>query len=130
MKSLLTVTALFEGATGLALALLPSIIVSLLLGTTITEPAAILICRLTGTALFTIAIICWLSRSDAQSTFMVKAMLVYNITSITILVYAALVEKIYGPGLWPAVLFHLVLLIWCLYSLRKPVQKSSPQGSI
>jgi hypothetical protein len=130
MKSLLKITALFEGATGLALLLIPSLLVSILLGTSITEVSAILICRLTGAALITIAIACWLSKSDFQSTVMAKAMVGYNIFSITILVYAALVEKIYGPGLWPAVLLHLVLLIWCLSSLRKPVQKSSVEGTI
>ena len=130
MKSLLKITALFEGATGLALVLVPSLFVSILLGNSITEASAILICRLTGAALITIAIACWLSRSDFQSTVMVKAMVGYNIFSITILVYAVLVEKIYGPGLWPAVLIHIVLLIWCVLSLRKPVQENSVQGTI
>ena len=130
MKSLLKITALFEGATGLALIFIPSMLVSILLGTSLTEPGAILICRVTGIALITIAIACWLSRSDIQSAVMMKAMVVYNVFSIIILVYASLVEKMYGPGLWPAVLVHLVLLIWCLSSLRKPMQKSSIQGTI
>ena len=119
MKSLLTITALLEGFTGLALAVLPSLFVSLLLGTPLTDPGAILICRLTGGALITIAIACWLSRSDTQSSVMVKVMLVYNIFSTTLLVYAGLVERIYGLGLWPAVLLHAILFIWCLSCLRK-----------
>ncbi len=119
MKSLLIVTALIEGLTGLAIAISPSYIASILLGTSLTDPSAILIARLAGSALITIAIACWLSGSDSHSSIMVKAMIVYNIFSITLLVYAVLFEKISGPGLWPAVLLHLGLLIWCLSSLWK-----------
>jgi len=119
MKSLLTITALIEGVTGLALAIMPSFVVSILLGTLLTDISAILIARLAGVALITIAIACWLSRSNTQSAVIVKAMLAYNVFSIVLLVYAVLVEQISGPGLWPAVLLHFGLLVWCLSSLRQ-----------
>jgi hypothetical protein len=121
LKSLLTITALIEGATGLALAIVPSLIISILLGTSLTEPGAILIGRLAGAALITIAIACWLLRNDTRSSVMVKVMLVYNIFSTALLVYAALVERISGPGLWPAVLLHIGLLVWCVSSLRNHI---------
>jgi hypothetical protein len=121
MKSLLTITSLLEGLTGLALAILPSFFVSLLLGTSLTDPSAILIARLAGAALITIALACWLSRSETQSPVMVKVMIAYNIFSISLLLYAALFESISGPGLWPAVLLHLGLLVWCLSYLWKRV---------
>src|SRR6185295_1485855 len=114
MKLLLTATAILEGATGLGLVIIPSLLISILLGTSLTDPSAIIICRLTGGALITISIACWFSKRDVQSSIMVKAMVGYNFFSIILLVYAALVEKIYGPGLWPVVLLHLALLIWCL----------------
>ena len=82
MKSLLTITALIEGVTGLALAIMPSFVVSILLGTLLTDISAILIARLAGVALITIAIACWLSRSNTQSAVIVKAILAYNIFSI------------------------------------------------
>ena len=119
MKSLLTITALIEGVTGLALAIMPSFVVSILLGTSLTDISAILIARLAGVALITIAIACWLSRSNTQSAVIVKAMLAYNVFSIVLLVYAVLVEQISGPGLWPAVLLHFGLLVWCLSLLRQ-----------
>jgi len=122
MKSILTITALIEGATGLALAIMPSFVVSILLETSLTDMSAILIARLAGVALITIATACWLSRSNTQSAVMVKAMLVYNGFSIILLVYAVSVEQISGPGLWPAVLLHFGLLVWCLLSLRQRVQ--------
>ena len=121
MKSLLTVTALFEGITGLALAIAPSLLVPILLGASLTDAIATLTGRLAGAALLTIAIACWLSRSGTQSSVMVKAMLGYNVFSIILLVYAALVESISGPALWPAVLLHVGLLFWCIVSLRKRV---------
>jgi hypothetical protein len=123
MKSLLTTTALFEAVTGLGLAIAPSFIVSQLLGTSLTDPSAVLIGRLAGAALITIAIACWLSRNDSQTSIMVKAMLSYNVFALTLLVYAAIVERISGPALWPAVLLHFGLLFWCFASLRKTGQK-------
>jgi hypothetical protein len=123
MKSLLTITGLIEGVTGFALAIVPSLLVSILLGTSLTDPGAILIGRLAGAALITIAIACLLSRNDTQSSVMTKAMLEYNIFSIILLVYAVLVERISGPGLWPAVLIHFGLLVWCASSLWKRVQE-------
>jgi hypothetical protein len=53
MKSILTITALIEGVTGLALATMPSFVVSILLGTSLTDISAILIGRLAGVALIT-----------------------------------------------------------------------------
>jgi hypothetical protein len=121
MKSLLTVTALVEGSFGLALAIVPSLVVPILLRTSLTDSGAILIGRLAGVALITIAIACWLLRNDTRSDVMVKVMLVYNIFSTALLVYAALLERISGPGLWPAVLLHVGLLVWCLSSLRNSI---------
>ena len=121
MKSILTITALIEGVTGLALAIMPSLVVTILLGTSLTDVGAILIARLAGAALITIAIACWLSRSNTQSAVIVKAMLGYNLFSIILLAYAVLAEGISGPGLWPAVLLHVGLLIWCLLSLTRRV---------
>jgi hypothetical protein len=105
----------------LALAIVPSLIISILLGTSLTEPGAILIGRLAGAALITIAIACWLLRNDTRSYVMIKVMVAYNIFSTALLVYAALVERISGPGLWPAVLLHIGLLVWCVSSLRNHI---------
>ena len=123
MKLLLTITALLEGITGLILAVTPSLLVSILLGTALTDPGAIVIGRLAGAALITIAVACWLSRKDTQSSVMVKAMLGYNIFSLTLMVYAVLVARIAGPGLWPAIIIHFGLLVWCFSALRKHVQE-------
>lgn len=123
MKSLLTITALLEGATGLALAVVPAMVISILLGVSLTDPTLILISRIAGGTLVVIAIACWLSRNGTHSSVMVKLMLGYNTFSIALLIYVAVVKKLNGPGLWPAVLLHLVLLIWCLSSLQKNLKR-------
>ena len=117
MKSLLTITGLVEGITGLLLAIMPSFVASLLLGSSLTDPIAVLISRLAGPALITIAIACLLSKNEIHLSIMTKVMLGYNILSTIILLYAVLIERIAGPGLWPAVIVHLGLLIWCAREL-------------
>jgi hypothetical protein len=119
MKSLLTFTALVEGATGLALLIIPAVVVSLLLGVSLTEPGGILLGRMGGAALISLAIGCWLSKNDSKiSIVVIKAMVVYNTLAALLLAYAGLIEHFSGIGLWPALLLHAVLSIWCLQSLR------------
>jgi hypothetical protein len=49
----------------------------------------------------------------------VQAMLCYNVTIAALLIYEALVEKFSGIGLWPVVILHLGLSVWCAQSLQK-----------
>src|SRR5882672_11518402 len=63
-KSLFIVTAVLEAGTGLALAIAPAIPVSLLLGASIDEPAALVIARVTGVALLALTLACWSARDD------------------------------------------------------------------
>lgn len=120
MKSLLTVTALFEIATGLALLIMPATAVSLLLGPSLTEASGIMLGRIGGAALISIAIACWLSKDDSTSSIvLIKALTVYNILAALLLCYAGLVEHFSGIGLWPALMLHTALTIWCLQSPKK-----------
>jgi hypothetical protein len=45
--------------------------------------------------------------------------LFYNVAIAALLIYAATVENISGIGLWPVVILHLGLAIWCAQSLKK-----------
>ena len=118
MKLLLTLTALFELATGLALIAIPSVIASLLLGVSLTEPSGILVGRIGGAALISLAIACWLSRDERHSSLVIaKALVFYNIAAALLLVYGILIEKLSGLGLWPAAILHVGLLIWCIKSI-------------
>ena len=63
MKRLLTITAILEGITGLTLMIVPSLFVMILLGDKLVEPGGIMISRLAGVALLSLAIIYWFYRN-------------------------------------------------------------------
>jgi len=121
MKSLLIVTGAIEAATGLALFGLPSLAVSLLLGGSLEAPAALVLARVTGAALFALGVACLLARNDSKSgaaAGVVTAMLLYNVAAASVLVYASVGVGLSGIGLWPAFLLHAALAIWCIACLR------------
>ena len=45
---------------------------------------------------------------------LVSAMLLDNAAPVAVLLYAGLSLKLPGIGLWPAVLLHLALAVWCI----------------
>jgi hypothetical protein len=120
MRTLLIVTALLEAATGFALAASPSQVVSLLIGSPLDTRPGSLVGRLAGTALLTLGLVCWLARNDQQSRVTagpVAAMLFYNVGAATLLAYARMGLGLSGIGLWPAVVIHAALALWCITCL-------------
>ena len=125
MKSLFVVTAAAETATGLALLGLPSLVVSLLFGGSLDTPAALVLARITGAALISIGVACWLARNDPQSRAaagLVAGVLFYNAAAAVVLAHAGLGLGLSGIALWPVAVWHAALAIWCIACLRpKPV---------
>ena len=120
-KILFVTTAVIESATGLALVVSPSLVAVLLLGGSPTTAVGMTVARVAGSALVALAIACWQARSDTQSRAargLVTAMLFYNAAAIMVLVYAAVGLTLSGIALWPAVLLHTVLAIFCITSLQ------------
>jgi hypothetical protein len=120
MKNLLTLTAISEFITGLLLVALPSILVSLLLGSTLDSPVAFAVARIAGVALISLGIICWKARHDKESSAvkgLLTGLIVYNTGVIAVLAYADLGLRLSGIGLWPVVLAHFAMAIWCVLSL-------------
>jgi hypothetical protein len=121
MKTLLSVTALLEAATGFALAASPSLLISLLIGSPLDTRSGSLVGRLAGVALLTLGLVCWLARNDQQGSVTagpVAAMLFYNVAVATLLAYARLGLGLSGIGLWPTVVLHAALALWCIACLR------------
>ena len=121
MRHLLTVTALAEAATGLALLVLPSMVASILLGGSLDFPAALVMARLGGAALLCIGAACWRVRDDPNSRAargLLAALLLYNVAVAAVLVHAAAGLSLSGIGLWPAVAFHVAMTAWCIACLR------------
>jgi hypothetical protein len=65
MKRLLTLTAIIEAGTGLALIAMPSIVVRLLLGSPLQTYDAVTLGRVAGAALLALGVACWLAQHDA-----------------------------------------------------------------
>jgi len=119
MKKLLIITAAIEGGTGIGLLAAPAVLAQLLLGGTLDTPAALTVARVGGTALLAISVACWLSRENGRA--LVAAMLLYNVVVAGLLVHAALALALSGLGLWPAVILHAVMTVWCVTTLlRQP----------
>jgi hypothetical protein len=116
MNRLLALTALIEAATGLALLVVPSVVVRLLLGAEISG-AAIPLGRVAGAALLALGVACWLAGDDTKSRAgkgLVVAMLVYNAGAVIVLGAAGIQLPTVGIALWPAVILHAVMAVWCV----------------
>jgi hypothetical protein len=126
MKPLLIASALIEVGAGLALVCWPSPMVMLLLGSGLDTPAAVALGRLAGAALFALGIACWLAYYDAQSCAargLVSAMVLYNLGAVVILGAAGIQARPAGVALWPAVVLHLAMAVWCVKRLlSQPTQ--------
>lgn len=115
MNRLLALTALIEAATGLALLAVPAVVVRLLLGAEISG-AAIPLGRVAGAALLALGVACWLAGDDTKSRAgkgLVVAMLVYNAGAVIVLGAAGIQLPTVGIALWPAVILHAVMAVWC-----------------
>lgn len=126
MKLLLIVTAVLEAATGLALLLMPSLTVSMLVGVPLDTPAGMVAGRIAGAALVAVAIACWQARYGERggpSTGIVRALLFYNFAAMVVFVYAGIRLELRSALLWPAILLHLGLGVWCLLDLRFTYRK-------
>jgi hypothetical protein len=115
MNRLLALTALIEAVMGLALLAVPSVVVRLLLGAEISG-VAIPLGRVAGVALLALGVACWLAGGDTKSRAgkgLVVAMLVYNVGVAAILAVAGINSSPVGIALWPAVILHAVMAVWC-----------------
>ena len=121
MKKLLIVSAWVEAVTGVALMAWPAPPVLLLVGAALDTTGGLIIARVAGAALLSLGLACWLARDDGRSAAaraLVAAMLLYNAAALAVLLYAGLGLKLSAIGLWPAVVLHGALALWCVGSLR------------
>jgi hypothetical protein len=101
MKYSLTIAALAEAATGLALLLVPSLVAQLLLGEGLAG-IAIPVARVAGLGLIGLGLACWPGPPLAGMLFYSAAVALY-------LAFLGIVGGFAGILLWPAVALHLVL---------------------
>lgn len=128
IKNLLTVSALLEAATGVALIVAPALPISLLIDVALDTPERLVVARVAGSALLALGLACWLARDRGQSLAgrgVVAAMLLYYAALAAVLFYAALALKLSAIGLWPAVVLHGALALWCVVCLRSMTKGTS-----
>jgi hypothetical protein len=117
IKPLFMTTALLEGGTALMLVVSPALVASILIGAPFDTPADSVVGRVAGAALLALATACWRARDDGMSSSaggLVAGLLLYNAITVLVLAEAGLVLHLFGMGLWPAVVVHIVMAIWCL----------------
>ena len=101
MRGLLALAAVGEAATGVALLLVPSVVVHLLFGA---EPSGIAetLTRVAGIALIGLGVACWPGPP-------LLGMLTYSAGAALVLAYVGWAGGSGGVLLWPAVALHVVL---------------------
>ena len=120
MKPLLSIAAVIEAVAGLALLLIPTVAVSALLGAPLDTATGLAAARIAGAALVALAIACWKARNGERgspATGVVEAMSFYNFAAAMVLVYAAIRLDLRSALLWPAIVLHLCLGVWCVSNL-------------
>jgi len=112
MKRALIFAAVGEGATGLALLLVPSLVGQLLLGEQLTG-IAIPVARVAGIALLALGVACWPGTP-------IIGMLTYSAAVTLYLAYVGFAGGATGILLWPAVILHVILTTLLFRELARP----------
>jgi hypothetical protein len=119
-KSLFVVTAVTEVGIGLALMVSPALPVLILIGAPFDTPADLVVGRVAGAALLALGLACCRARAEEHSraaTGIVSAILLYNVAVAGVLAYAGIGLRLFGVGLWPTVVLHVVMAVWCVACL-------------
>ena len=101
MKKALMLAAVGEGATGLALLIIPSLVGQLLLGEPLTG-IAVPVARVAGIALVALGVACWPGSP-------LIGMLIYSLSVTLYLAYLGFAGGLTGVFLWPTVVLHVIL---------------------
>ena len=128
----LLVTAIGEGLMGLFLLLLPALPLTLLLGMETPNPETLVFARVGGAALVAIGAISGLARTDDGSAALravLFGILVYDVAVAAVLAYAGTALQLVGILLWPAVLAHAALAVWCVVGLHLAAQPMRAAGA-
>lgn len=115
-QTFLLLTAVAEAVTGFFLLLFPAVPLALLLGLQGASVETLFVARVAGSALIAIALTSGLARDDgggAALRAVLAGLLLYDLAVAGVLAYAGLEPGLVGILLWPAVLAHLTLALWC-----------------
>ena len=126
MNKLLTLTTIIEAGAGLAPGKFPFGNGGSVARIGLDTPVAVAVGRLAGVALCALGLACWLAHYEALSCAargVVTAMTLYNFGAVVILGIAGTQLRPVGVVLWPAVVLHAAMTVWCVTCLlSKPAQ--------
>ncbi len=105
-----------EAATGLALMAAPALVVRLLFGEDLSG-AGLVVGRLAGMGLFSLALACWPSPSPTLPAL--RAMFIYNALVAAFLAYLLLAGTSYGALLIGVTVVHVVFATWLALAWSK-----------
>jgi hypothetical protein len=111
MKITMLASAVIEALVGLGLIFMPETLAQLLFGQSILAPLTIVIARLAGVALISLAV--------ASARYPLAGLVLYNAGATVVLGLAGLAGGLTGVLLWPAVVFHVVMTVLLARDLRK-----------
>jgi hypothetical protein len=120
MKLLLIVAAVLEAVTGLTLLLIPTVAVLALIGAPLDTATGLVAARIAGAALVALAIACWRARNGgggSPATGVVEAMLFYDFAAAVLLAYSGIRLELRSALLWPVIVLHFCLGVWCVSNL-------------
>jgi len=112
MRKVFVFAAVAEAATGLALLIVPSLVVRFLFGEELTG-VAIPPARVAGIALFALGVACWPGPA-------LLGMLTYGALVTLYFLYLGIRGEWVGPLLWPAVVLHAVMTLLLARAWFKP----------
>lgn len=107
MKRLVAFAAIVEFLTGLALLAIPAVVVQLIFDAHVVD-VGVVVARVAGIALLSLATACWLSRDIRPA---VTALLVYNLLVTIYFAWIGLRGETVGVLLWPVAAFHGALVV-------------------
>ncbi len=124
-RSLVAFSAVVEAGTGLGLMVVPSLVISLLLGATATGEA-VAVGRVAGIALLAMGLASWPGRKPAQpGRAALRALLVYNALVAIYLAHLGASRHVGGALLWPAVALHVVVALLLAWAWRSGARSST-----
>jgi hypothetical protein len=120
-RTLLVTTTVAEGIVGIALLVVPSRVVSALLGSSLDEPAGKIAAQLAGSALVALAVACWFASREVRrpvASGLIAGMLCYNLAASGLLLMARFRLGMESAALLPAAALHVALAAWCIACMR------------
>ena len=121
-----TTSAALEAATGVALIANPSFVVALLIGAQLSG-AGIAVGRVGGAGLLSLGIATWPGKSGAKASATI-GLFVYNLLVSVYLCYLGARGDSAGVLLWPACLFHGLLMFLLAVPAFKVIRSEEPAG--